>query len=290
MKSPASFSAHITKKQTVLALSAAGFFVIVLGTARTIEAATELARVNGQVISLEDFNRQYQDSLKYFQGHIPSKKALLDDLIKRDLGVQEAKKMGLDKDPAVIDRLNTVLFQALLEKKLAKDFSDVEASDQEARDYYASNPELRTSHIYVAVPLDAKPAVDKVAREKIQKIYNDHVRPGKESFAEIAQHFSDGPNAQNGGDLDYQTKDRMDPAYYQAAVALKTPGKVSGIVRSQFGYHIIKLTAIRSWDDTDRGLVKRMLVEQHRAEIFDKYMAELRNHSKVAVRTELIKD
>jgi parvulin-like peptidyl-prolyl isomerase len=289
MKSFTPFSDVFKNKQTILALSAVGLLVA-FGAARAIEAATELARVNGQVISLEDFNKQYQDGLKYFQGRAPSRKAMLEDMIKRDLGIQEARKMGLDKDPVVIDRMNTVLFQALVEKKLAKDFDEINVTDSDARDYYASNPELRTSHIFVAVPMGANASMDKAAQEKIQKIYNDHVRAGKESFAEVAQHFSEGPNAQNGGDLDYQTKDRMDPAYYQAAVALKTPGKISGIVRSQFGYHIIKLTAIRRWDETDRGLVKRMLVEQRRAQAFDKYMAALRSHSKVAVHSELLKD
>src|SRR5689334_9211877 len=97
------------------------FLVVIFalfGFAKAIEAATELARVNGTVISLEDFNKKYRENLKFFQFKAPTRKSVLDDLIKRELGIQQAKKEGLDKDPEVIDRMNTVLYHALLDKNL----------------------------------------------------------------------------------------------------------------------------------------------------------------------------
>ncbi|MDR3607479.1 MAG: peptidylprolyl isomerase [Oligoflexia bacterium] len=252
--------------------------------------ATELARVNNQVITLEEFNKQYQESLKFFPaGAAPSKKAMLDEMIKRDLGVQEAKKEGLDRDPIVMDRINTVLFQSLVERKLAKTFENITISDEEAREFYDRNPEIRTSEIFVAVKPKAKPAEEQAARATIQKIYDEQIRPGKISFAEAAQRFSQDPSAQSGGDLGYQTKDRADPTYYAAAVALKTPGRVSGIIRSPYGYHIIKLTAIRPWDETDHSLVKRVLVEQRRTEAFVRYMDGLRARARVSIQSELLK-
>src|SRR3954468_7701454 len=90
-----------------------------------VHAATELAKVNGSVITLEDFNKKYRENLKFFQFKIPTRKGVLDDLIKRELGVQEAKRLGLDNDPEVIDRINTVLYHALLDKKLSKDFEGI---------------------------------------------------------------------------------------------------------------------------------------------------------------------
>lgn len=257
---------------------------------KAVEAATELAKINNQVITLEDFNKRYQENLKFFQANTPTKKGVLDDLIKRELAIQEAKKMGLDKDPEVIDRMNTVLYHALLDKKLSKDFDAIHVSDDEAKAFYAKNPEVRTSHIFVAVAPGAKPDEVAKAKARIQKIYDEHVRPGKEGFPEIAQHWSEGPAAQMGGDIGYQTKDKLDPKYYEEAVALRSPGKVSGIVRSQFGFHIIKLTAVRAWEDTDRPLVKRLVVEKRREEIFDRYMGQLRNQARVSVHPELLKD
>ncbi len=251
-------------------------------------ANTELAKINGTVITLEDFNKKYKESMKFFQFKALSKKNLLDDLIKRELGIQEAKKLGLDRDPEVMDRINTVLYHALLDKRLSKDFEGINVTDDEAKDYYSKYPEIRTSHIFVAVRPDASPEEEKKAQEKIQKLQAEHLKDGKTSFAEVAQRYSEGVAAPMGGDIDYQTKDKLDPTYYETAVKLKSPGKVSGIIRSQFGFHIIKLTGIRSWTETDKAQIKRLLFEEKRSQIFEKYMSQLRQQAKVSVKNDLL--
>jgi parvulin-like peptidyl-prolyl isomerase len=253
-------------------------------------AATELAKINGATISLEEFNQRYQDNLKFFQFKAPSRKAVLEDLIKRELAIQEARKLGLDKDPVVIERMNTVLYQALLEKKLAKEFEQIKISDDEAKAYYSKNPEIRTSTIFIALAPNASPEEVKKATDRLRQIQNEQLKPGKMTFAEVAQRFSEGPAASMGGDIEFQTRDKLDPAYYDAALALRTPGKVSEIVRTPFGLHLIKLAAVRSWDETDRGQVKRMIFEERRAQIFEKFMGQLRTQAKVNVRSDLLKD
>jgi parvulin-like peptidyl-prolyl isomerase len=263
------------------------FLITALLGAKAIQAATELARVNGTVISLEDFNKRYQESLKYFQFKAPSKKNVLDEIIKRELGIQEAKRAGLDKDPEVIDRMNTVLYQSFLDKKLSKQFDALQVTDSEARDYYAKNPEIRTSHIFIAVRPDASKEDAQKAYEKIKEIQSKYLAPGKMSFAEVAQKYSEGVAAPNGGDVDFQTKDKLDPSYYAAALKLGM-NQTSGIVRSQFGYHIIKLTGKKSWDEVDRPAVKREAIDAQRQQIFDRYMAQLRSANKVVVHAELL--
>lgn len=262
----------------------------ILGTATLVFSANELAKVNNTVITLEEFTKKYQENLKFFQGKPPSKKSVLDDLVKRELGVQEARKMGLDKDPEVIDRMNTVLYHAMLDKRLSKEFESIHITDAEAKQFYDKNPEIRVSHIFVAVPADAKNEDDQKALERIRKIDHDYLKPGKMSFAEVAQKYSDGVAAPMGGDIDFQTKDKLDPAFYNAAVSLKTPGKVSAVVRSQFGYHIIKLTAVRSWEETDKAQVKRLVFDERRAQLFEGLMKQLRQQAKVTVNGDLLKD
>ncbi len=252
-------------------------------------AATELAKVNNSVISLEDFNKKYRENMKFFQFKAPTKKGVLDDLIKRELGIQEAKRLGLDKDPEVIDRMNTVLYHALLDKRLSKDFDGIKTADSDAQEFYGNNPEIRTSHIFVALRADATPAQQQEALNKIQKIYNEQIKPGKLSFAEVAQRFSEGTAAPMGGDIDYQFKDKLDPAYYSAARSIKV-GQTTGIVRTQFGYHVIKLTAVRPWSEVDRGQVKRMLFDEKRNDIFERYMTQLRAQAKVNIKNDLIKE
>lgn len=267
-----------------------GLSVLLLSTARVIQAAAELARVNTTVITLEDFNKKYRENLKFFQFKAPSKQGVLDDLIKRELGIQEAKRIGLDKDPDVIDHMNTVLYHALLDKKLSKDFEAIHVADDEARSYYSKNPEIRTSHIFVGVKPDASAEDKKKAYTRIKQIQDDYLRDGKMSFAEVAQRYSEGADAPMGGDIDYKTKDRLDPTYYEEAVKLRSPGKVSGIVQSQFGYHIIKLTALRPWEEVDKAQIKRLVFDERRNQIFEHYMTQLRQQARVSLHPELIKE
>jgi peptidyl-prolyl cis-trans isomerase C/peptidyl-prolyl cis-trans isomerase D len=245
--------------------------------------------VGGAVITLEEFNKRYQDNSKFFQFNPPSKQAVLDDLLKRELGIQEARRLGLDKDPAVLDRVNTVLYQALLDKQLGKDLEQIKISDTEAKAHYEKNPEIRTSHIFVAVRPGAPESEVKAAKDRISQILKEDLKGGA-SFSEVAQTRSDGPAASMGGDIDYKTRDALDPAYYEAALRLRTPGNVSGIVRSSFGFHIIKLTAIRPWDDADRTVVRRQIFESKRQSLFEKYMSGLRGQYKVSVKKDLIKE
>ena len=251
--------------------------------------ASELAKVNNTVITLEEFNKKYQESTQFYQLKPPTKKQVLDELIKHELGVQEAKRIGLDKDPEVLERISTLLYHSLLEKKLTKEFEEIHISDDEAQAYYNKNPEIRTSHIFAALLPNASSADQKKAYERLKKIKDEQLADGKMSFAEIAQRFSEGPTAQMGGDVDYQSREKLDPNYYETAMKL-SPGKVSGIIRTRYGYHIIKLTAIRPWQEADKTQVKRAVFEDLRAKIFEKYMNTLKTQSKVTIRSELIQD
>ena len=278
---PSQFSLARISLAVVLVASAA------LG-ATAIAAVTELARVNGKVISLQEFDQRYKDSLKYFQFRAPSKKNMLEEVIKREIGLQEAHKLGLDRDPAVVDQMNTVLYQAFLNKKLGKQFDAIQVTDDQAKDFYDRNPEIRTSHIFIAVRPDAKPDEVKAAADRIKEIQGK-LKGGQMSFAEVAQKFSEGAAAPMGGDIDWQTGDHLDPAYYGAAMKLSVGG-VSPIVRSQFGYHIIKLTGKRSWDEVDRPAVKRIVFDQERQKIFETFMTQLRKQANVVVHGELLKN
>lgn len=268
----------------------AAIFLCSLGAIKAVEAATELARVNTTVITLEDFNKKYRENLKFFQFRAPTKNGVLDDLVKRELGIQEAKKRGLDKDPEVIDRMNTVLYHALLDKELSKKFEGIHIADEEAKEYYSRNPEIRTSHIFIAVKPDAKPEEAAAAKARIEKLQAEHLVKEKMSFAEVAQRFSEGVAAPMGGDIDYQTKDKLDPEYYKAALKLAPNQVTPAPVRSQFGWHIIKLTAKRPWEDVDKAQVKRLVFDERRTQIFERYMTELKTKNKVVVNGNLLKE
>jgi peptidyl-prolyl cis-trans isomerase C/peptidyl-prolyl cis-trans isomerase D len=251
-------------------------------------ASTEVAKVNGKVITLEEFNKKYSALLSLYQNKTPAKKDVLEDIIKRELGIQEAKRLKLDQDPEVIDEMNTVLYQALLNKQLAKAFGKISITDTDAHAWYNKNPEIRTSHIFIPLAPNASKEEVASAMKRMKEIQNKELRSGK-SFAEVAQKFSEGVAAPMGGDIDYQSKSQLDPAYYEAALALKRPGRVSGIVRSQFGLHIIKLTAIRPWREVDPAAIRQQVFNERKQGLFERYMRGLRAKAQVTVRDNLLR-
>lgn len=272
-----------------IALSPSLLFTPLVASANTPDSAKSvLAKINGTSLTLEDFNARYAENSRFFQFSAPDRKSVLEDIIKRELVVQEARRLGLEKNPAVAERINTVLYQAALDRQLGKDVEKITVTDAEAKSYYAGNPEIRTSHIFAALPPGASPEMEKAARSRLEEALKELKKGG--SFAEIAQQRSEGPTAPMGGDVDYKTRDALDPTYYAAALKLQKPGRITDIVRTPFGLHIIKLTAIRPWDETDHGQVKRQIFEQKRARIFESYVAGLRKKAKVSVNASLLKE
>jgi parvulin-like peptidyl-prolyl isomerase len=122
-----------------------------------------------------------------------------------------------------------------------------EVTDAEAEAFYKKNPDkfekpeqVRASHILVSVPADAKPEVVVEKQKAAQALY-DRVKKG-EPFDKLAAELSEDPSAkQNSGDLDYFTRERMVPEFSEVAFKMNKD-EISEPVRSQFGYHVIKVT------------------------------------------------
>jgi parvulin-like peptidyl-prolyl isomerase len=248
--------------------------------------AQELARVGEKTITLQEFNKKYSELAPFYQNKSPSKQTVLNDLIKRELGIQEAKKSGIEKDPQVIEKMNTVLYQSYLEKTLGSEFEKINPTTDELKSYYQANPEIRVSHIFVSVPSNASKETEAAALSKIKTIKDRELKSGK-SFAEIAQKFSEGVAAPLGGDIDYQTKDKLDPTFYAAAKSLSV-GSVSEVVRTSYGYHLIKLTAIRPWSDVNRQVIRQVYVNEKKQTLFEDHMKKVWDKSKVTINNALL--
>jgi peptidyl-prolyl cis-trans isomerase C len=260
--------------------------LVTLLMSNPLNASTELAKINQTVITLEEFNRKYQENLKFFPLKPPSKRAVLEDLIQRELGIQEAKKQALDKSPEIADRMNSILFNSLIEKALSKEIETLRVSDGDAKEFYKKAPVIRTSHILVKLSPQANSEEQKKALDRIKEIQAE-LRKNK-NFSKIAQTYSDGPAAPLGGDIDFQPKDRLDPIYYETALQLKTPGRISEIVRTPFGYQIIQLTAVKPWEMADQSQVKRTTLDDKKAKLFEKFMSKLKADAQVSSHPELL--
>jgi len=146
----------------------------------------------------------------------------------------------------------------------------------EARKINYTTPEQRkASHILVKLSKDAGEDAIAAARKKAEDILT-RVRNG-EDFAALAKAESDDPgSAPQGGDLGFFGKGVMDPAFEEAAFALKK-GEVSDLVRSSFGFHIIKVQDIsggevKPFDEVKSELKKEIQLERAEQQFYD--MAE----------------
>lgn len=127
---------------------------------------------------------------------------------------------------------------------------DVQVSDQEIKEYYNENKdkyhkeaEVKARHILFRVSEDAPEAEVAKVKTEAQKVLDEAKQKGAD-FAELAKKYSQGPSAPKGGDLGYFTRNQMVPSFAEAAFALK-PGEISGLVRTPYGFHIIKLEDAR---------------------------------------------
>ena len=137
-----------------------------------------------------------------------------------------------------------VLSQEKLAAQLAPSDEEIKSYYQSHADRYKAPEERRASHILITAAKDAPAAEDKAAAAKAAEVLAQ-IRKTPTDFAKLAQQHSQDPgSAAQGGDLGWFGRGMMVPPFEQAVYGLKE-NEISGIVRSDFGYHIIKLSGIR---------------------------------------------
>jgi len=200
----------------------------------------------------------------------------LDNLIYGELLYQESQKQGLEVTDADLEakwsslkeRFGTEenFAQALAQMSLTEEEVKIQVrrgmaierlidrevvqkttvADQEVKTFYDEHPDLfkqpaqvQASHILVTVKDPADQAQKDKARQKIEGI--QHRLKNGEDFAALAREASDCPSKEKGGELGYITRGQTVKPFEDAAFALE-PGRMSEIVETDFGYHIIKVT------------------------------------------------
>lgn len=158
---------------------------------------------------------------------------------------------------------------------LAKNVSVTEAELKQAYDSqpsrFRTDEQRRASHILIQVAPDAKPEVREAALKKAEKILAE-VRKSPDKFAELAKKDSQDPgSAEKGGDLGYFNRSMMVKPFADAVFSLKKVGDISGVVKTEYGYHIIELTGIqpgrtRSLDDVRAELTAQVRKQKADAE------------------------
>lgn len=245
-----------------------------------IANATKIvAEVGDKKITDSDFFKKFNEASKTLNP--PTKEQFLEDLVRYEVGLQEAKKKNFEQDPIVQDRFNQILYVHLIETELGKKANGLDAKESEMKEYYKSNPELRTSHIFIQLKPGANGKEKEIAKKRAKEIYAE-VKKSKRPFEELVKLYSDDSLSKpNGGDIGWQSPITLaNKDYYEAAKKLKL-NEVSGIVETSFGFHIIKLTGVHKYDDADKVKIRGSVLEAKKKALFDKFFDHLKSKYKI---------
>ena len=253
-----------------------------------------LATVNGEVITIDEYNEKLKrlstfEKARYRgeEGH----KEFLNALVHKKLMVQNARKMGLDKDAEVRKKIEALMHEVaervLVEKLIEREiWNKVVVTDKEAKAYYDKHKgefqekeEVRISHILVAT------------EEEAQKIRQE-LEKGAD-FAELAKEKSiDQNTAKQGGDLGYFERGRLLPEFEKVTFGLEV-GEVSDVVKTKFGYHIVKLedkkeASIKEFYEVSDEIKKKLISDKQQEE-YQKWLRKMEKEAKIEINKEFFR-
>ena len=163
-----------------------------------------------------------------------------------------------------------------MQQKLTK---DITVSPAEVRKYFKDLPQDSLPFVPTEVEVQIITQTPRVEQEEINRIkdelrdYTDRINKGESSFQTLARLYSEDPGtARRGGELDYTGRGMLDPAFANVAFSLTDPKKVSKIVESEFGFHIIQLIDKRGEKIKVRHILRKPVVSQ---EAIDKSLSRL---------------
>lgn len=251
--------------------------LLVLGLSFSAHAGDTLATVNGKKITEEQYN-QIVDSLKAKNPQFNAegnKQNIVNELISRELLYQEAKKQKVEKDPKVAFLLEQqkieLLIQALLQKKLSKN----PVKEKDIKKVYkekvasANLKEYKARHILVKTEEEAKTIIAKL--------------DSGSDFAKMAEEKSTGPSAKNGGDLGWFAPARMVPPFARAVAEMKKGKHSKKPVKTQFGWHVIKLEDSRKMEPPKYDDVKKQIAGSLNKQRVQELVDQLRKKAKIKI-------
>ena len=157
----------------------------------------------------------------------------------------------------------------------------ITVSDDDLRKYYGENAkrytsteERRASHILVKVDAGASAADRAKAKAKAEVLLAE-VKKNPASFADVARKNSDDPgSAEKGGDLDFFGRDGLAAKPLEEAAFKLKPDEIGDLVESEFGYHIVRLTAVRGGEKKPFESVKAELENEVKTQLAQKKFSE----------------
>lgn len=275
---------------------------MVSGCSKDEKKGPAVARGDGLVVTAEEFKAKLDEQSPFIRARyatLDHKKEFLENLIRFQLLVHEAREQKLDRDPEVQATLEKIMVQKLV-RKAFDEKEGAQASEGDVRKYFDQHkdefvkPErVRLSQIFMRAEKGSTDRSRRAADAKklYAKLKSDEPR-NPLAFANQARDVSDDLASKTaGGDLGYRTQEELEKQWgkevAQSALALKEIGQESGVVESAHGFHILKLAGRqpplnRSFEEVKEQLIAR-LGRERRTRDFDEHVKKLRERAHVAI-------
>ncbi len=249
-----------------------------------------VAEIGSKKITLEEFNKKYNEIVSIVGqsgGTAPTKAQFLEDLVRYEVGLVEASKKNLEKDPIVQERLKQEMYKVLLEKEVGPKAAKIQTTDAEMKAWYAKNPSIRWSSILIEVKPNATPEQRAEAKKRAQEIFAE-VKASKRPFEELVRLYSDDTMAkQFGGDAGWQSVVTA-PLIYDNVKNAKV-GELLGPIETLFGYTIMKVTGRATYEQASRPDIRQAVFNEKRRQLMDQYFAGLKKQIPVKSNPGLLK-
>ena len=247
--------------------------------APAVSATAPVAMVNGAPISQARFNFLLQQAQQQGQPDSPEvRKNIREKLIIEEVVAQEALKKGMDKSAEVNTQIDlarqTILIRAYLQDYIKNNplSDDTLKADYEKIKSQMGDKEYHARHILVEKEADAKDIIAKLKKgEKFEKLAEKSKDPGSKA---------------KGGDLGWAAPANFVPEFSAAMTKLQKGQYTTEPVKSQFGYHIIKLEDSRAMQAPPFDEVKQNLRQRAQQQQIDKMISDLRAKAKIEETAE----
>jgi len=260
-------------------------FVTPYCTAQTTSAgspSTVVAKQGGAIVTLADIDAfaegiPKKDRPGFFDSPKRLESMITSLLLQKQLAA-DARKTGLDHDPSVQPQIEQALDQALSKIRIQQFKKDLKLPDfsELAQEEYVGNKEkyvlpgkLSVKHVLISTKARSEDEAKAIA-DTVEKEAKEH----PDQFDALVEKYSEDPSkAGNKGLMTEAGSDRYMPAFSEAAKALKKPGDISPVVKTKFGFHVIKL--IERTPDHQQAFadVREQIIERLRTDYVDKAMS-----------------
>jgi parvulin-like peptidyl-prolyl isomerase len=263
-----------------------------------------IATVGEKLITATEIKAKLNEQSPHFRARYKTperKKEFVENLVRFEVMLQEARKRDLENDPEVKTMFDRVLVQRLV-KITQQEFENTLAiTDADAKKYYDEHQNefvrparIRVNHIFIA-SLKTDPKRGKIretASKMLAEIKAKEKGKQKNAFIEYASSRSeDTATKQEAGDLGFKTKEELTQIWGElfatAAFNLKTIGELAGVIETDKGFHLLKLSGrqngMEQSFDTVKSRIQSRLSAEKRTRSLDEFISGLKSKANVTI-------